>query len=353
MIKYHVVGVMSGTSLDGLDLVYCELYRDRKKWRYRIHQARTVRYDDSMIEFLSETSRYSGGELETRNIYFGEYIGKEIVDFLEEHHLKADLIASHGHTIFHQPHLGYTYQLGSGAAIALTSGITTISDFRSLDVLNGGQGAPLVPAGDEYLFGEYRFCLNLGGFSNVSYKVSNIRIAFDICPVNIFINHTARKSGYEYDDKGRMASGGQIHQALLRHLNGLDYYCQSPPKSLSREWLEKVFLPVFEVYPLTTEDTLRTAYEHFAIQIASVLNTSTGGRVMVTGGGVYNEFLMDLISQKTVNKTEVPDTMLVNYKEALVFALLGVLRYRNEINCFSSVTGARCDSSTGVIHRIE
>lgn len=352
MDTYHVVGVMSGTSLDGLDMACCVLYQEEKKWQYDIKKARTVRYDSSMIEFLTETSGYSGNELESRNRLFGNYIGKEVARFLHENHLGADLIASHGHTIFHQPGMGYTYQLGNGAAIASTSGITTISDFRSLDVLNGGQGAPLVPVGDEYLFGDYRFCLNLGGFSNVSYKENNRRIAFDICPVNIFINQISRKTGKDYDDKGMMASMGQINQELLNRLNDLDYYSQKPPKSLSREWLETTFLPVIEMYRLSSEDTLRTACEHFAVQIAGVLNTSPGESVLVTGGGVYNEFLMNMISQKTNSRIVVPDSILVKYKEALVFALLGVLRYRNEINCFSSVTGARCDSSTGVIHRI-
>jgi anhydro-N-acetylmuramic acid kinase len=352
MTEYHVVGVMSGTSLDGLDLVFCLLYRDNDRWRYRIQKARTIGYDESMIEFLSETTGYSGSELESRNIEFGNYIGNEVFSFLKEYGLKADLVASHGHTVFHQPHIGLTYQLGSGAAISSTSGITTISDFRSLDVLNGGQGAPLVPVGDEYLFGEYRFCLNLGGFSNVSYKENRKRIAFDICPVNVFINLVCRKMGLEYDDKGKIASGGQVNQVLLNRLNDLDYYQQKHPKSLSREWLEKVFLPVVENQQLSTEDTLRTAYEHFAIQIASVLNKHSGGRILVTGGGVYNEFLMDLISRRTISSLEIPDSILLEYKEALVFALLGVLRYRNEINCFASVTGARCDSSTGVIHHI-
>lgn len=352
MTTYQVVGVMSGTSLDGLDLVSCILYLDQDKWRYRIQKAQTVSYNDSMIKFLSDTCGYSGNELESRNIIFGNYIGKEVAVFLKENKLKADLVASHGHTIFHQPHKGFTYQLGSGTAIALTSGITTISDFRSLDVINGGQGAPLVPVGDEYLFGEYSLCLNLGGFSNVSYHENNRRMAFDICPVNIFINQICRRTGQEFDDKGKMASGGQVNQDLLKQLNGLEYYRQNHPKSLSREWLETVFLPVIEACGLSTEDTLRTAYEHFAIQIAGVLNKFSGGRILVTGGGVYNEFLMDLISQKTICTLEIPDSILVNYKEALVFALLGVLRYRNEINCFSSVTGARCDTSTGVIHRI-
>ena len=352
MATYHVVGVMSGTSLDGLDLTCCVLYQNKNNWSYKIQKSQTVSYDDAMVKFLSETSGYSGRELENRSMNYGNYIGKEVVNFLTVNKLKADLVASHGHTIFHQPHMGFTYQLGSGDAIASTTGITTISDFRSLDVSNGGQGAPLVPVGDEYLFGEYRFCLNLGGFSNISYNENDKRIAFDICPVNIFINLICRRAGQDFDDKGKMASRGKVNQELLKELNNLDYYRQKHPKSLSREWLESTFLPVIDIYRLSGEDTLRTAYEHFAIQISRVLNKSPGGRILVTGGGVFNEFLMDLISQHTINRMEVPNSILVKYKEALVFALLGVLRYRNEINCFASVTGARCDSSTGVIHSV-
>lgn len=343
---------MSGTSLDGLDLACCQLYTENRKWNYRILKTSTASYDHSMIQFLTETSECSAKELDQRNISFGNYIGKEVSAFLQAYNLHTDLIASHGHTIFHQPEKGLTFQLGSGAAIASTSGITTISDFRRLDVANGGQGAPLVPAGDEYLFGEYQFCLNLGGFSNVSFKENNRRIAFDICPVNIFINHICRKTGLAYDDKGRIALGGHINRDLLRRWNDIAYYRQNPPKSLSREWLEAEFLPVAGYADMSTEDILRTAYEHFAIQISDVLNIIPGGKVLVTGGGTYNEYLLDLIRQRTKNHLEIPDPILIKYKEALVFALLGVLRYRNEINCFASVTGARCDSSTGVIHSI-
>ncbi len=352
MVKYQVVGAMSGTSLDGLDLACCLLNKENRKWNYRILKTSTVCYDQSMIQFLTETSECSGKELNQRDTYFGNYIAKEVSAFLKVNNLYADLIASHGHTIFHQPEKGLTYQLGSGAAIALTSGITTISDFRSLDVANGGQGAPLVPAGDEYLFGEYKFCLNLGGFSNVSYKENNRRIAFDICPVNIFINHICRKMGLAYDDKGRIALSGHINQDLLRQWNNIAYYKQNPPKSLSREWLETEFLPVTGYADISTEDILRTAYEHFAVQISKILNKMPGGKVLVTGGGTYNNYLIDLIRQRTKTCLEIPDPVLIEYKEALIFALLGVLRYRNETNCFASVTGARCDSSTGVIHSI-
>jgi anhydro-N-acetylmuramic acid kinase len=352
MATYHVVGVMSGTSLDGLDVAFCMLQKNNNIWSFQIQSARTVPYDRGMVEFLSETSDYSGRELENRDLIYGNYIGQEIVNLLKDNRLKADLIASHGHTIFHQPDKGLTYQLGNGAAIAKVSGITTVSDFRSLDVSNGGQGAPLVPAGDEYLFGNYNICLNLGGFSNVSFKENDKRIAFDICPVNIFINLICRRIYHEFDDKGKIASGGHVNKDLLNKLNDLDYYRQKHPKSLSREWFESEFLPVVEKYQLSTEDTLRTAYEHFAIQISRVLNLIPGGRVLVTGGGVYNDFLMDLISQNTKSTIEIPDPMLIKYKEALVFAFLGVLRYRNEINCFSSVTGARCDSSAGIIHLV-
>jgi anhydro-N-acetylmuramic acid kinase len=341
---------MSGTSLDGLDLVFCLLYHNKKRWSYRILKAQTIPYNASMINFLTESFEYSGKELERRNTFFGNYIGKAVAEFLESDNLKADLIASHGHTIFHQPEKGYTYQLGSGASIAAKSGITTISDFRKADMANGGQGAPLVPAGDEYLFGKYRFCLNLGGFSNVSFKEKNRRVAFDICPVNIFINHICRKTGLEYDDKGHIASMGHIDYGLLEQWNALAYYRQDSPKSLSREWLEREFKPVIEPYNTGIEDILRTAYEHFSIQISNVLSRFPNGNVLVTGGGTYNEFLLNLIRGKVKNHLEIPDTVLIKYKEALVFALLGVLRYLNEINCFSSVTGARCDSSTGVIH---
>jgi anhydro-N-acetylmuramic acid kinase len=287
-----------------------------------------------------------------KNRQFGLFIGENINKFLNYYNLEADLIASHGHTIFHQPEKGITYQLGEGASIAFITGITTISDFRAQDVAYGGQGAPLVPVGDEYLFGEYTFCLNLGGFANISFKENQQRIAFDICPVNIVINYLAEKVGKSMDENGQIASAGNIKYELLDELNRLDYYNKPYPKSLSREWFEDIIIPVLNGSNCSIEDKIRTVNEHISDQVTRILNSNKIGKVLITGGGTYNSFLLHLIGSKTDISLVIPGKFLIEYKEALVFALLGVLRINNEVNCFSSVTGARFNHSSGVINLI-
>jgi anhydro-N-acetylmuramic acid kinase len=221
-----------------------------------------------------------------------------------------------------------------------------------MDVALGGQGAPLVPVGDELLFGEYRYCLNLGGFANISNRKNKIRIAFDICPVNIVSNHLAHRAGMDYDKDGLIGGNGKIVPVFVDELNNLGFYAKPAPKSLGREWVESVFLPVIAKYKYPLEDLLRSVYEHIAVQISSYLNACGQGKVLVTGGGAFNRFLIQLIQEKTESQLILPDETLVKFKEALIFAFLGLLRYFNEVNCLASVTGARQDSSSGVINEI-
>jgi anhydro-N-acetylmuramic acid kinase len=281
---------------------------------------------------------------------YGKYIGKQVADFCADLPEKPVLVASHGHTIFHQPDSGLTLQIGNGAYIAAVTGIPTVCDFRSLDVAHGGQGAPLVPIGDELLFPEYEFCLNLGGIANVSFRENEERIAFDICPANMAFNHFTKELGYEYDLNGSMGRTGIVHPELLRLLNELDFYRQSGPKSLGREWFESEFLPLIYSFQLSPEDTLRTLYEHVSDQIAHSIDQYPKGQVLITGGGANNVFLIELFSEKTKHKTIVPSAQIIDFKEAIVFAFLGVLRFRNENNCLKSVTGADRDHSGGVIY---
>jgi anhydro-N-acetylmuramic acid kinase len=347
---YTVVGMMSGTSLDGMDLVLCRFHRFRGAWHYRIIKSVTCAYSGEWKTRLTQAAILDAASFVTLHRQYGRHIGERIRDFLKSNQLKADIVASHGHTIFHKPEERMTFQLGCGASIAAGCGIGTISDFRTLDVALGGQGAPLVPVGDELLFKNYAFCLNLGGFANISHHTGSQRIACDICPVNIVANQLAQKKGMEYDRDGLLGSHGRIVQELVSALNGIGYYERPAPKSLGREWVEDVFMPVLNRYPVSVEDQLRSIYEHIAIQICSYINRYEAGEVLVTGGGAFNRFLMELLRQKSGSALVVPDEQLVKYKEAIIFAFLGLLRYRGEINCLASVTGARTDSSSGIIH---
>jgi len=350
--KLYILGIMSGTSLDGLDLAYCSFSRTDSKWDFDILKACTIAYPPGIKNSLENSIHLSSEELFILDHKYGKWVGQEALGFLESNKLKADWIASHGHTVFHQPAKGFTLQIGNGHDIAALANHSVIYDFRSLDVALGGQGAPLVPCGDHYLFGSYDFCLNLGGFSNVSFEKENRRIAFDICPVNMGLNHLALKTGLDYDISGNLGRSGDILPTLLDQMNRLGFYAENPPKSLGREWFNLQMLPLLEKdYEL--KDISRTLYEHISLQIGSVLNNQEGKTVLVTGGGAKNSFLTELIAQKTNRKISIPDDILIDFKEAMIFAFLGYLRINNIHNVFRSVTGCSDDHCAGaVIKRI-
>jgi anhydro-N-acetylmuramic acid kinase len=345
--KYKVIGLMSGTSLDGLDLAAVEFYYDDGKWDFQITAAETVKYDKNQENRLRNSTELSGEELIRFHADYGRFLGKEINRFIEKTGFVPELIASHGHTVFHQPEKHFTFQVGNGAEIAAETGITTIADFRTGDVALGGQGAPLVPVGDRLLFSEYESCLNLGGFANISFEKNGKRIAFDICPVNFILNDLARKLGKPYDENGELGRQGTIDNQLLEKLNRLDFYAQNPPKSLGKEWMDNHFFPDIKKSNLSVQDKLRTAYEHIAIQIAKA--TPATGKMLVTGGGAFNSLLIDRIKKHSKSEIVVPEKIIVDYKEALIFAFLGLLRFLGENNCLASVTGAKRDSSSGLI----
>jgi anhydro-N-acetylmuramic acid kinase len=348
--KYAVVGQMSGTSMDGMDLALCLFIREKEAWHFTIEKAVTCDYSPEWTDRLNRAFSLTAGEFLPLHHEYGRLIGDHVKEFLQGGGLSADLVASHGHTIFHQPERGFTFQLGDGASIVSRCNVTTVSDFRTLDVALGGQGAPLVPAGDELLFSQYAYCLNLGGFANVSTRLDGKRIAFDICPVNIVLNELARKTGKEYDEGGLIGRGGISHPPLVNKLNSLEYYTLSGPKSLGREWVQKTCLPLLDKYNLPQEDIMSSVYEHIAVQIGSKLEVAGAGDVLVTGGGAFNTFLIEKIQSKTRSRLIIPDDQIIKFKEALIFAFLGLLRFRNETNCLASVTGADRDSSSGVIN---
>jgi anhydro-N-acetylmuramic acid kinase len=346
--KYLVVGTMSGTSLDGLDLAAVEFIYSAGRWEFAIVAAETIAYTSEWEERLKSSPALPGEQLMELHSSYGRYSGQEIKKFLQKHALSPALIASHGHTIFHQPEKGFTFQLGNGASIAAETGIATVADFRTGDVALGGQGAPLVPVGDKLLFSDYESCLNLGGFANISFDQHGKRVAFDICPANFILNDLAQKSGWPYDAGGELGRSGNVNRELLEKLNQLSFYRQSPPKSLGREWMDHYLMPLMAADEIPLNDQLRTAYEHIAIQIS---NASPGhGKMLVTGGGAFNTFLIERLKNYLKCEITIPHAEIIQFKEALVFAFLGLLRFLGEINCYASVTGARRESSAGVIY---
>ena len=342
-----VIGLMSGTSLDGLDVVYV-LFDKNDYQNFNIVHSETIKYSKEWEQRLGSGITCNELELiELENEYTG-LLSDLIIDFIAKNDIKSiDFIASHGHTIFHKPDEGYTLQIGNGQTISKKTRQKVVCDFRTQDVALGGQGAPLVPIGDELLFSKYEACLNLGGFANISFKEKGERIAFDICPVNLVLNHYAKKLGKSYDDKGTIARSGILNVSLLEKLNTLDYYYKDYPKSLGLEWVQEYILPIIEKEEQNISIILRTVVEHVAIQIANSLENKVD--VLVTGGGVYNEFLLERLKMRCTSEIIIPNDQLINFKEALIFAFLGLLRVDNQVNCLRSVTGAKRNHSSGEI----
>jgi anhydro-N-acetylmuramic acid kinase len=345
-----VLGMMSGTSLDGVDLALCAFGEKGSSYSFKILKATTVVYPAIWKQRLTSASGASAEKYVAMDAFYGQYIGDLVNDFLKGSRIKPAAIASHGHTVFHQPHAHFSTQAGNGAVIAAVTGIKTICDFRSLDVALGGQGAPLVPVGDRFLFGKYQACLNLGGIANISYEKKKKRIAYDICVVNMLLNNLADTLGLDYDPAGKNAASGKVNSALLTKLNSLDYYKKAGAKSMGREWFEKNILPLFESSSLNIYDQLATATEHVAEMIARDLDGAGITDVLVSGGGAYNAHLIDLIRSKCKTKVHLPSDEIINFKEALIFAFLGYLRLKGHVNALASVTGANRDSCGGAVY---
>ena len=341
---------MSGTSLDGIDIAEINFtISDDMIWNFEIQTSTTTAYSSAWREKLQQAVLLTEEQLVLLNMEYTEYLSEVILNFINTFQIEnLDAVCNHGHTVLHQPAKGLTLQIGNLPQLAKLIRQKVVCDFRVQDVQLGGQGAPLVPIGDALLFGQYDYCLNLGGFANISFDNKGQRVAFDICPVNVILNKYAENLGFPYDDRGRIAASGVLNVGLFKQLNGLHFYTEKPPKSLGLEWVREFVLPILDASIMSFEDKLRTVGEHIAIQISSQIET--GSTVLVTGGGVYNSFLLSRIqSYKNLDLT-VPPSKLIEFKEALIFGLLGVLKLRGSVNCLSSVTGAKSDHSSGNIY---
>src|SRR5690554_6750189 len=346
--RRKIIGVMSGTSLDGVDLAEVFFSEENEKISFEIGKTQTVPYSQKWVEKLKNGINYSKKELIVLDSEYTALLGSIIKFFVSENNIQnIYAIASHGHTILHQPQNNYTLQIGNLPEIAGIVGQRVVCDFRVQDVQLGGQGAPLVPIGDRLLFSEFDYCLNLGGFSNISFEEKGQRLAYDISPVNTVLNFYAQKLGVDYDDKGKLAKGGTFNPVLFDKLNSLDFYTKKHPKSLGFEFVKEIVLPITENNPV--QETLRTFTEHIAYQISRNVRLEKS-KLLITGGGAYNDFLIDRIRfYLPQTKIVIPEKELIEYKEALIFALLGYLKLHNKINVLSSVTGAKRDHSSGSV----
>ncbi|WP_196892087.1 anhydro-N-acetylmuramic acid kinase [Aureivirga marina] len=345
----YSIGMMSGTSLDGIDLVYVKWNLDDYT-KFEIFHSKAVDYSKEWKNKLKEIFNGSAEEITKLHVDYGELLGNVINEFIKENKIqKVDFIASHGHTIFHNPKEKYTQQIGCGYQIAKITNKKVICDFRSQDVALGGQGAPLVPIGDALLFSNYDYCLNLGGFANISFHQEGKRIAYDICPINTVLNYYANKLGKEYDENGDEARKGTINIELLEALNKIPFYQKETPKSLGIEFVLEKIIPLIEKYKISIQDKLRTFIEHIAFQLHVNILNSKEKNILITGGGAFNSFLIERFAFYSSVEKDLKNTKLINYKEALIFSFLGLRRLENKINCLSSVTGAIKDHSSGQI----
>lgn len=350
--KYSVLGLMSGTSLDGLDISYCVYKKGKSGWTYALKNAATIRYSPQWHSRLSQAHLLTGLDLMALDAAYGAYLGKACRAFADRHNLKVDFIASHGHTVFHQPAKGFTTQIGNGNNLSAVSGLPVVSDFRSLDVALGGEGAPLVPAGDKFLFHEYDVCLNLGGIANLSVDVKKKRYAYDICFCNMGLNALAAEVALKYDKNGAMASNGTINAGMLKRLAQLYSRYRRKRPSLGREIFEKDFAVILSDKSISLEDRLCTFTESAAIEICGAIKSHRKeSRVLCTGGGAFNSYLISRMLEHGGDEITfiIPDEEVVKFKEALVFGFLGVLRVRSEVNCLKTVTNAARDSSSGIM----
>lgn len=351
----QILGLMSGTSLDGLDIALCEFIPDANKLTFKIKKATTLPYTKKWKTQLTNAPRLNGLELLKLHYAYGKYIGEQVNHFLAHTNISANTInaiSSHGHTVFHQPANNFTFQTGHGGHIANLTNLPVICDFRLQDVMLGGQGAPLVPIGDRMLFNQYNYCLNIGGIANISLEKNGKRLAWDICPANMVLNYLSQQVDKPFDNNGDMASQGIISKNLLTQLNNLVYYQQKPPKTLGREWVENSIIPIIDNSLEPLNNKLATFTEHIAIQIARSIDNQKNYTMLITGGGAFNQYLITRINKYTNVSVVLPEKTVIEFKEALIFALLGYLKLNNKINVLSSVTGAKKDHISGNLFKI-
>ena len=355
---YKVIGLMSGSSLDGLDIAFVQLQENGGRWNYEILKADCYEYDDAWIGKLKNAVDLTALEYQLLHTEYGHYLGKQVNLFIEKNNLhhQVNLISSHGHTTFHVPKKLMTGQLGDGAAIASETLLPVVTDLRAMDVALGGQGAPIVPIGEKLLLGDYTYFLNLGGIANISANINDQFIAFDICAANRVLNMVAEEKNLLFDEDGKIAAAGKINNELLQKLNELEYYKRPHPKSLANNFGIETVFPIIKRSSLSIEDAMTTYVEHIILQIKKAIVScqlsDVSCRLLLTGGGAFNSFLIKRLKEvlKEMNiEIVVPEEKLIKYKEALIIALMGTLRWREEYNVLASVTGAKRNSIGGAL----
>ena len=340
------LGIMSGTSLDGLDLALCQFNEDTTHTHFKLLASQTIAYSNGWKEQLNSVYNKSALDYFKLHSLYGSFIAEQVTTFLNKNKLKANYIASHGHTIFHQPELGFSTQIGCGATIAAKTGIDTICDFRGLAVALNGQGAPLVPIGDRDLFSTNEACLNIGGIANISFTKNNSTKAFDICLANILLNYLSNSLGFDYDESGKLAAKGNSNESLLKELVSIN----TQQKSIGRELFENTFSPILNAHTISTEDKLATCVHYMVIKINDTLNANNLKSLLITGGGAYNTYFINQLKKVYNGQITIPEKEIIEFKEAIIFAYLGYLRIKEKPNSLASVTHSKYDNSGACVY---
>lgn len=366
--RYCIVGLMSGSSLDGVDLAACEFTIDPtaegisplQEWH--LLMAETLPFSEEWRQILPKMVDATALDLALTHTRFGRYLGELAADFIRRHGLTPDAVCSHGHTIFHFPEDGMTWQIGDGAALSAQVGCTVINDLRSMDVALGGQGAPLAALADKYLFSEYEGCLNLGGIVNLSWKAGKRYVAFDITGVNQIMNALVQPRGLAFDEGGKLAATGKVNEALLDLLNDQAFFELPYPKSLDNRWVQKHLTDPCLAFDAPVEDKLHTVCRHVAVQITQHIHEifqreglhMSHCRIMAAGGGALNDFLIACIRESLITlgsfEVVIPPREIIEFKEAIFIGLMGALRMERLPNCVASATGASRDAIGGAIY---
>jgi anhydro-N-acetylmuramic acid kinase len=356
-----VIGLMSGSSLDGVDIAFADFKINGEQIDFELIKAETVEFSEVWQRRLRNLPKVDALAFAKTDTYFGHLLGKMVNNFIAKHQIEVDFIASHGHTIFHYPDNRLTVQIGDGAAMAAVTGLPVINNFRTHDIAINGEGTPLAPIADKYLFSGYDFYLNIGGIANISCAIDGRFVAFDIAAANQILNNLTHFINLPYDENGNIASGGKVNDAILNQVNELSYHHARYPKSLDNTWLQENILPIYLMAEDTIQNKIRTACEQLAQQTAFAIQQIIKKenlavkpfKIFVTGGGAFNQFLMERVgvvcNQYFPTEIVVPSPEIVEYKEALLMALMGVLRVENKVNVMRSVTGAKRDTIGGAI----
>ncbi len=353
---------MSGSSIDGLDIVFVHLIESAGKWHCEMKVADCIPYNKKWENRLRNAAYLSALDYAQLHADYGHFLADAIDEFVDKNdiHMQMDLISSHGHTVFHRPEKKMTAQIGEASAIAAKMNVAVVSDLRNFDIALGGQGAPLVPLGEKLLFPEYKLFLNIGGIANVSFHDDENVTGYDICPANAILNTLSQKEGLAFDEGGKLAASGEVCKELLQELNAQTYYKEMPPKSLSNEFGIEMLFPIIEKHQLAPADSLRTYIEHIVMQLEKSIeqllkdkNPLTNDfNLLATGGGAFNDFLIKRMREVLQNygvEVVVPEKEIVEFKEAMIVALLGALRWRENNTTLPSVTGASRASIGGAL----